>query len=92
MHLFLYLQVKYTMVAETRNHAIAAIQNISTAYGSLKPVTAPYCTPDDLEVSDNCSWLPCEFKFTDLLPVCCCLEQCTFALTDAKTLQEDSSM
>lgn len=42
--------VKYTMVAETRNHAIAAIQNISTAYGSLKPVTAPYCTPDDLEV------------------------------------------
>lgn len=42
--------VKYTMVAETRNHIIAAIQNISSAYGSLKPVTAPYCTPEDLEV------------------------------------------
>ena len=43
------------MVAETRNHIIAAIQNISSAYGSLKPVTAPYCTPDDLEVRNNCS-------------------------------------
>lgn len=41
------------MVAETRNHLVAAIQNCSSAHGSLKPVNIPYCTKDDVEVSCN---------------------------------------
>ncbi|KAJ7393753.1 hypothetical protein OS493_003412 [Desmophyllum pertusum] len=44
------LVVKYQMVAETRNHLVAAIQNCSSAHGSLKPVNIPYCTKDDVEV------------------------------------------
>jgi len=39
------------MVSETRNHLIAAVQNISSAHGNLKPVNIPYCTMEDLEVS-----------------------------------------
>ena len=39
------------MVAETRNHLIAAAQNISSAHGNLKPVAVPYCTHEDLQVS-----------------------------------------
>ena len=44
-------QVKVQMVAETRNHLIAAAQNISSAHSNLKPVNIPYCTMEDLEVS-----------------------------------------
>lgn len=44
------LVVKVQMVSETRNHLIAAVQNISSAHGNLKPVNIPYCTMEDLEV------------------------------------------
>lgn len=43
------LVVKYQMVAETRNHLIAAAQNINSAHGNLKPVNVPYCTLEDLQ-------------------------------------------
>ena len=39
------------MVAETRNHLIAAQQNISSAHGNIKPVNIPYLTDVDLKVS-----------------------------------------
>ena len=41
------------MVAETRNHLIAAAQNIGSAHGNLRPVNIPYCTNEDLQVSTN---------------------------------------
>ena len=44
-------KVKYQMVAETRNHLIAAAQNINSAHGNLRPVKVPYCTNEDLQVS-----------------------------------------
>lgn len=43
------LVVKYQMVAETRNHLIAAAQNITSAHGNLKPVNIPYFTDVDLQ-------------------------------------------
>lgn len=43
------LVVKYQMVAETRNHLIAAQQNISSAHGNIKPVNIPYLTDVDLK-------------------------------------------
>ena len=48
---FFLLKVKYQMVAETRNHLIAAAQNITSAHGNLKPVNIPYFTDVDLQVS-----------------------------------------
>ena len=55
------------MVAETRNHLFAAAQNISSAHGNLKPVTVPYCTHEDLQVSlyefcFQCMWLNEKFQ------------------------------
>lgn len=43
------LVIKYQMVAETRNHLIAAAQNIGSAHGNLRPVNIPYCTNEDLQ-------------------------------------------
>lgn len=43
------LVVKYQMVAETRNHLIAAVQNISSAHGNLRPVNVPHFTNEDLQ-------------------------------------------
>lgn len=39
------------MVAETRNHLIAAAQNITSAHGNMRPVNVPYFTQEDLQVS-----------------------------------------
>ena len=49
------------MVAETRNHLIAASQNISTAIGFMAPIKIPYWSEADAKVSE----IGTENKFID---------------------------
>ena len=39
------------MTAETRNHLVAAIQNLRSAQKYLVPIKLPYCGENDITVS-----------------------------------------
>ncbi|KAK3697165.1 hypothetical protein QZH41_013542 [Actinostola sp. cb2023] len=40
--------VKYQMTAETRNHLVAAIQNLRSTHKFLEPIKVPYYSQDDI--------------------------------------------
>lgn len=41
------------MTAETRNHLVAAIQNLKVAHKYLAPIQVPYYSEKDIQVQDK---------------------------------------